>query len=158
MRQFWILALGVVIGCSGKGPGGIVDVSGMVTLDAKPLSGAEVKLVSDKATGFARTGTEGKFQLVQGVPPGTYKVVISKIEGGQGAERKLAPGEEQLDPGQLGAIEIAQETDPKQAGKANHQRPKETIPADFSSLQQTKLSLDVPATGTKTADFKLTSQ
>lgn len=158
MRHFLILALGAVIGCGGKAQSGLVDVSGMVTLDAKPLSGAEVKLVSDKVTGFARTGTEGKFQLVQGVPPGTYKVVISKIEGGQSGERKLAPGEEKLDPGQLGAIEIAQETDPKQTGKASYQSPKETIPADFSSLQQTKLSLDVPKTGTKTADFKLTSQ
>ncbi len=155
MKLVYIFFLAFVVGCGDSGKAKVFDVSGMVTMDAKPLAGAEIKLISDKVTGFGRTGAEGKFQLVQGVPAGTYKVVISKVEG-KPAEKKLTPAEEALDDGQKAAIEFSRT--PSGQGAAAAQGPKEIVPADFSNLQQTKLSIDVPSGGTTTADFKLTSQ
>lgn len=154
MKLVYIFVLAFAVGCGGSGKAKVFDVSGMVTMDAKPLAGAEIKLISDKVTGFGRTGAEGKFQLVQGVPAGTYKVVISKIEG-KPAQKLLTPAEEALDDGQKAAIEFSRT--PSGEG-ALVQGPKETVPADFSNFQQTKLTLDVPTGGTTTADFKLTSQ
>ncbi len=147
-----------VAGCGGSSGPVVADVSGVVTLDGQPLEGAEIKLISDKSMGFGKTRAGGKYQLVQGVLPGKYKVVISKLDG-KPVEKQFSSGETALnDPGQLEAIAAAQETDPKNAGKPRPKAPKELIAADFSDPNQTKLALDVPAAGTTSGDFKLTSQ
>jgi lysophospholipase L1-like esterase len=56
---------------------------GTVTLDGKPLPGATVSFVQGKAVvAVGKTNADGTFQLVTdgvpGVPPGEYRVVISK--------------------------------------------------------------------------------
>lgn len=89
---------------------------------------------------------------MQGIDPGTYKVVISKMDGQAQPAAALPEG---LDPGQLEAIQAAEQMDSK-APKVKP--PKELIPSDYSNADLTKLSFDVPADGTTTADFKITSQ
>lgn len=80
-----IVALAVSAGCGGGGP--TLPVSGVVTLDDKPLSGAMVTFYPEKGTdglgGTAETGSDGKFVIVgtkgeSGLVPGKYKVTVSK--------------------------------------------------------------------------------
>lgn len=164
MKNIVVLAAFLLIGsgCGGEGASGgraIENVAGVVTIDGSPLEGAEIKLLSQASSGFGKTGTGGKYQLVQGVPAGNYKVIISKIEGGaQPGAIAPKPGEEQLDAGQFAAIDAAQQADPSKAKRPGTAAPKETIPADYSHPGTTKLSLDVPKGGLKDADFKITSK
>jgi len=95
-RWLAVLSTGLLAGC-GSAPSGIPDlgetvkVSGVVTLDGKPLADAGVKFhpISDKgfqgATGM--TDAEGKYDLGMiigakdrkpGVVPGKYKVTVSR--------------------------------------------------------------------------------
>jgi hypothetical protein len=70
----------VLAGCSRRFP--MAEVSGKVTLDGKPLSGATVMFVPEK--GFAAAGTlqkDGTFRLISGRPGsgaviGTHKVAV----------------------------------------------------------------------------------
>jgi hypothetical protein len=76
---------------SGCGSGPELAVHGVVTLDGVPLDGAAVTFYPEEKAGgtggSARTGTDGKFVLVgpkrqAGLPPGKYKVTVSKLKGG----------------------------------------------------------------------------
>lgn len=148
-----------LVGCGGNlKPSNRSEVKGMVSLDGQPLAGAEVKLVSEKSSGFGRTDETGQFQLVQAVPPGQYRVIISKLDGlAAQAQQQIHPAEQGLDAGQMEAISMAKRTStgqyqPYQAG------PKELVPPNFSNLELTQLSIDVPKGGVPNADFKLTSR
>lgn len=160
MRYFGavvLLSIGT-IGCGGSSRP-VEAVSGVVTLDGTPLAGADVKLMATGGTGYAKTGTDGKYQLVRGVPAGKYKVVVSKFEGGPKPENLVKKkGEEQLDQGQLEAIAMAEQNDPSKRASTPISIGKEIIPPDFSSPDSTKLELDVPKGGIKDANFDLTSK
>src|SRR5687768_11537835 len=75
-------------------------VSGVVTLDGKPLAGASIHFVPEgsgrDATG--ETGTSGNFTMStfkprDGVVPGTYKVVISPPTGAADTTQYATPEE-----------------------------------------------------------------
>lgn len=77
----------LVSGCGEGGPA-LVPVSGTVTINGKPLEGANVQfnpdLSSNKDGQYAEdtTGPEGNYKLMtkgrSGIVPGKYKVTISK--------------------------------------------------------------------------------
>ena len=131
----------VVAGC-GKPPARApiqqVPVKGVVTLDGKPLAGAEVVFTSPSLAVFtAATKDDGSFQLSSSfggetVCKGLCRVTISKWVMPEGAT--LQPD---MSPQLQGA--------------------KQLLPPRYSDLEQTKLSQDVPESG---GDFKfeLTSQ
>ncbi|MDB5345806.1 MAG: hypothetical protein JWP89_4183 [Schlesneria sp.] len=95
------------VGCSGaandrwtdKRPA-IVAVSGVVTLDQKPLSGAIVSFSPEsdgtstaKPGASAQTDSTGRFKLTtfkegDGVPPGRYQISVKKIE-----RKMIKPGD-----------------------------------------------------------------
>jgi len=89
-RPLWLAGLAIVLltaaGCSGKHTP--VPVSGAVTLDGEPVSGATVYFyaVGDEKEGRPAQGTTdqaGEFQMstlgtADGALPGDYKVVIHK--------------------------------------------------------------------------------
>jgi hypothetical protein len=139
----------VALGCSK----GLVRVSGKVTLDDKPLEGAEVSFVPDggghAASGF--TGSDGTFRLTtyttgDGVEPGDYKVTVIKKE-----ESSLPTGPSGQDP------EVAKEMMKKfQQGQGN-KGPKKTttLPAEYSDPAKTKLRCKVPPDGS--VEFNLRS-
>ena len=87
------LALCVLPGCGGGGPDRptMAPVSGTVTLDGKPLAGANIRFFSEDQSAETATGVtdgEGKFQLTtyntnDGAVPGAYKVAVSMIQSGQ---------------------------------------------------------------------------
>ena len=81
-------SLPLVAGCGGPS---VVPVSGVATVDGKPLEGFVVTFVPDAAKGHniemdcsAKLGKEGQYSLstddrydqYKGAPPGWYKVVI----------------------------------------------------------------------------------
>lgn len=149
------LCVGVFLccGCGGKPdlPKGAVKkatVAGTVTMGGKPLADAEVYFFTEKFTGFGKTNAEGKYLLAQGAALGLNKVYISKIEGGAGASKQNDPTLTLNDPGQ---VEAASQS---QTGRGK-KGPKQLVPAEYSNEATTKLTVDVPEGGTRTADFNL---
>jgi len=79
---FFFLAL---VGCSRSGPP-LVAVTGTVTLDDRPLEGAQVTFIPADAIPGAgasgRTGPDGKYLLHSrngnGIAAGEYRVIVSK--------------------------------------------------------------------------------
>ena len=81
-------------GCGG-GSSGLVPVTGTVTLNDAPLPNALVSFIPTGDTpgqgGTARTGRDGKYALVspqgeKGIPPGQYRVVVSRPLNPDGSE------------------------------------------------------------------------
>lgn len=85
-----VMVIGAVSGCGPRSPKaeGVVPVAGVVTSGGKPVAGATVTFYPDSPDGRAAAGTtdaQGKFRLTtlsadDGAKPGTYKVMVSKIE------------------------------------------------------------------------------
>lgn len=90
----WLVVALAACGCSGGGSP-VTTVAGTVTLDNKPLAGADVLFwpKDDLAlgAGMGTTGPDGRFAVVpdprHGVPmkPGRYVAVVSKTVGPPGA-------------------------------------------------------------------------
>lgn len=96
MRGMWFCALAVFMlaGC-GAGGGPVIPVNGIVFWDNDPLDAATVTFYpedkSQKTIGSARTGSDGKFVILEtkgqkGLAAGKYKVTVSKMKlpGGAG--------------------------------------------------------------------------
>jgi hypothetical protein len=74
-----------------------VPVSGLVTLDGKPLQSA--KIAFNGATMIARTNTKGSFNLrtkvgrsvVDGAIPNSYRITVVKILDGKGPRKNTLP-------------------------------------------------------------------
>ncbi len=138
MRQtfgFIVLSL-LMVGC---GSGTVIPVNGIVTWDKDPLAGAAVTFYPDGkgsvTGGTARTGTDGKFVILgakgeNGLPPGTYKVTVSKLKGeATDAPVLAAPSETEL---------------------------RKDLPAIYSDPARTQLSFSVTGDG-KPIEIKLSS-
>ena len=79
--------LGLTLGCGDSGPN-LVSVSGIVTINEKPLEGAFVQFSPDPSNKEGqpaedKTGPAGNYKAMtkgrSGVVPGKYKVVVTKI-------------------------------------------------------------------------------
>jgi len=92
-------SLAVLVGCSGNGPGNFAHVSGTVTQGGAPVEKAKITFISTTEVGtsgakeqFAtETDSAGKYMLagygkVPGLPPGMYKVTITKLTMKAGAK------------------------------------------------------------------------
>jgi hypothetical protein len=133
-----------VAGCGGDATGvKTVGVSGTVYLDDQPLPDVRVVFMSANHAGNGRTDANGKYYLVAGAEPGTNKISFSKVD-----DPTLNP-EAGLDQGQLEAAAL---------GSNQKAEIKQRIPAEYASPETTTLTFDVPAAGTKTADFRLQSK
>ncbi|MFO0902275.1 MAG: hypothetical protein U0939_04700 [Pirellulales bacterium] len=150
----FILALAltaVSVGCGSAGkpaPSGLVAASGVVTLDDKPLVGAQVMLIPVKATdgntgAGGVTDSTGKFTLTSneggaaGAVPGTYRVVVSCLTKSDGTPVIPGPDESPMQLMIAGA--------------------KEQVPAKYSDAVASKLMATVDSTGAP-IELKLTSK
>lgn len=155
-REVWgLVCLMATCAVSGCGTGDVnavrtVRVSGIVSLEGKPLAGAEVHFVSEKFSGYGMTNSEGKYDLVQGAVAGNNKVFISKIEGGKNLDTAVAADVEQLR-----TIADSFKQDPSSTKPNPADVPHEVLPAQYSDPQETKLTFPVPEGGTTSADFRL---
>ena len=147
-RLFRCLFAVCLIGCGGEATGPeMAEVSGMVTLDGKPLAGAEIFFVSKGFEGYGRIKEDGRYSLVRGAPVGSCKVYITKDRAPEG-------------PGAAGGVDMSMEGMGEEQMKAMSQgaaggNVKPLLPPEYSDPKSSKLSFDVPAGGTTTADFKL---
>ena len=140
-----LLPFGLILaGCIGSDPSApkLVPVTGAVTLDGKPLAGAEVGFVPTGDTkGFGSVGKtdgEGKYKLTsarggEGAVAGNYKVVIS---------RRLMPDGSAPPSGDKAPMESAA---------------RESLPTKYSMKGQTTLTATVPDGGGP-VDFALKSR
>jgi len=88
MRYVMLACLAAAMfGCGESGPK-LVPVSGTVTINGKPLEGAEVVFSPDDSNNDGQpatdlTGPDGNYKAMtrgrSGVVPGKYKVVITKV-------------------------------------------------------------------------------
>jgi len=138
----------LVGGCqpASKGPP-LVSAEGIVTLDGKPLAGANVMLVprvetrGDKAF-YAKTDAAGKFVAAsadgrqKGTAVGNYQVVINKLVKPDGSDFVPDPNSGPEDTGGF----------------------REMLPAAYSDAAKSVLTADVPEGGTKSLEFKLNSK
>ena len=136
-RAAGLLALTAVVGCS-KG-GSYATVSGVVTLNGSPVEGATVAFHSTvevegkkQSSYAAMTDSSGKYVIASagkdpGIPPGLYKVTVTKWEG-------KGPPVEGMDAGQLEAAA----SDLGASGKGGG--PKNLLPMEYATPGATKLS------------------
>lgn len=89
-RDRRVFALLVLVALSGCGTKKMVPVKGLVKLDGAPLAGATIRFIgTDGGTSRPMTGiskSDGTFQMTtfasnDGVPPGEYRVIVTKTEG-----------------------------------------------------------------------------
>lgn len=122
-------ALAAVLGCGGGGSGSYATVSGVVTQNGAPIDGAKVTFYSTVETDgkkggpySAQTDSNGKYVIAMvakepGIPPGMYKVTVTKPDVRSG----ISPD---LDAGQIEAAGIG----------------KNSLPSSYESFNTTKLS------------------
>lgn len=150
-------------GCGKKSLSGAAPVSGTVTYQGKPLEGATVmfrKQGQDLTSGGLATATtdaQGIFALqsrvgptdvVDGVVPGEYQVIISKSippNGMSEADYKQKLAEEDKIMAEKGVVPPDKQTPPKV----------EMLPAQYSDSQKTTLKATVPAGGDTSLKFDL---
>jgi hypothetical protein len=141
-RSAMLFFLTVATGCSSSEapPYPVTTVTGVVTLDGKPLPNAEVKFAPDGTTvgfgGKAYTDAEGQYKLrgtrgENGVPPGDYRVFVSK--------RKMPDGSD---------------VPPNDPTPPIESPARETLPPRYSDGERGVLKAKVPENG-GTIDFAL---
>lgn len=127
----FVLLCMVVVGC-GKDGGGRVTIGGSVTLNGTPLETGTISFLpaDGKGASAGATITNGKYETE--IAPGSKKVSIS-------AEKVIS--QRPRDPADPSGEQITET--------------QKLIPPQYND--QTTLTVDVPATGKKDADFALTA-
>jgi hypothetical protein len=143
------------MGCGGSG--NFATVTGTVSHKGSPVDGAKVEFhattqESGKSYIFVtQTNSSGKYLISgvgerPGIPPGMYKVVITKYEG----DIALTGPDGGMDRGQLEAqISDLGGSAPVQKTIKNH------LPSEYSSLDTSKLSTIVEAGKNENVNFDL---
>jgi hypothetical protein len=128
-------------GCANPTPNGLVPVSGAVLLDGVPVPEADVGFqLTDQGKGaFARTGSDGRFQLTtrhpgDGARPGFYRVKVSKVEL------------------------LSERPDPTSPSGKLIQTWKRLVPARYERYDTSQLSFEVVAGQTNEIVLELASQ
>jgi hypothetical protein len=133
--------------CSAQHSGpALVPVEGVVTLDGKPLGGAQVMLEPRGETrgqaAFGKTDAAGKFVVTtpdgkrKGAAVGNYHVVINKLVKPDGSDFVPDPNSGPDDTGGY----------------------RELLPRAYSDQAESQLTADVPDGGTKELQFNLKSK
>jgi len=127
-----VLVLSAAFGCGGKDPHGRQALSGTVTFQGQPLDQGIIEfLPSDPGSGFRARAMirDGKYELPreQGLPAGTYRVLITSAEPDENEAPAGPPG---LEMPPLG---------------------RERIPAEYN--RDSRTTIEVQADGNNKFDF-----
>ena len=128
----WMGALAVIVGLTGCGGGG-APVSGVVTLDGKPVEGATVSFTPESGDGDGLGGSYGKTDA-QGRY--TLRTVAQDKPGAAVGKHRVTISLTQADPNNPEGIQ------------------KDLIPAKYNV--KSELTFEVPSGGTDKADFPVT--
>jgi hypothetical protein len=147
LHRWIIISLLALLGCSSRGSNlpKTVPAEGVITLDGKPVDGAQVVLVpavegATTGTGaYGTTDSSGRFSLrayaeKEGAIPGEYKVQVSKT-----VEVKLEGAKGSLDGGDPVRFEYG-------------------VPAKYTGAKTSGLTVSIPDTGNKDIKLALTSK
>jgi len=150
MKHYLSILLVILLccfGCKGGGLPGLVQCSGVVTLDGKPLEGATVMLIprdssSSQRNAIGVTDAGGKFRMTtlkenDGVMPGTYTVTVTKFE-------------------KTGEVITLPEIDPETKQHITFEPSANRLPAAYEK-NDSPLEITLPKGGIKTASFDLKS-
>lgn len=149
-RWSWCFLLLLCAGCNAAGSDDpeLVEVSGLVTRDGKPVPEAIVTFhspASGQPSAFGRTDAEGRYQLMTtsrpGAVPGNYRVTVSQLTDLKG-KPIVADPENGMDAQQL-----------LMQGQA-----RESIPPAYSDLQNTQLKIEVPVAGGELPEIVLSEK
>ncbi|QDS89582.1 hypothetical protein EC9_37820 [Rosistilla ulvae] len=145
-----MLVAAACAGCGSPSTGpSTVSVQGTVTLDGKPVEGADVYFISGQFSSSAKTDAAGVYDLVGGAIPGPNTVYISKLSIPAGA---MAGIDGAIDEGQM----MAMAGDPALARSKSG--PKQLLPPRYSDPGKTELKVSVPDAGGEAIDFGLESK
>jgi hypothetical protein len=142
------LGLSVVVGCAEPESRNVktADVSGVVTLDGKPLEGVVVCFsFSSNHGGTGVTGADGSYKLGNGAEPGQNKICLASAAD---VEDKADVDDEEPDQGP-----IDEGTEEGEAPAGDLLFPKKYADEDTSGL-----TFPVPEGGSTEANFELTSE
>ncbi len=151
------LAALAILGCNQGGSSlDTVPVSGVITLDGKPVEGAVVTFAPTSTTGTAASGktdASGRYQLTtqnpgDGALPGSYNVIVSKTEGDSTTSSVIKPGmtDEEATRAVMEARDAAGGVDPVI---------KDVLPVKYKSTAESGLKAEVaPGKGEFNFDLK----
>jgi len=115
---FPVVLMAVAIGCSGGDGLKRAPITGLLTVDGKPVAGASLQFIPAGGTpgggALGVSDANGKFEVIssrhgdEGIPPGEYLVMVSLLADPDGTP--LSP----------------------EATQADHPFAKETVPAPYS--------------------------
>jgi hypothetical protein len=134
-----VTVLALAVGGCGDSLPSLSGVSGKITLDGKPVDGAMLTFMPDSGNrdltqGTATSDAEGAFRVKNGerdgLAPGKYKVVAIK----RGSDTKGAADITSLSMG------------------------KDLLPTVYGDASKTTLTIDVPSSGTSSANLELSSK
>ena len=149
-----VLALPLVVGCGGSID--VADVSGIVTLDGKPLDNAIVTFSPEDGgpSGIGRTDEKGYYELYRrgqpGAPIGTHKVMVTSVQQNTESAPSTPPEELTSDSPEY----MEQALGGSRPSDYDQAITKEPIPAKYNS--QTTLTKTVEP-GDNVIDLELTS-
>ncbi len=149
-----LIVVGAILPFTGCG-GGMTPVTGVVTLDGKPLAEATVTFISEdgKTVASGQSDDTGTFTLTSGNAPGafpgTYKVTVTKypkvvgmspgLQGGGGMDKDYLNNMKK---------EMSKMGVPGGAGA------KVELPAVYAAIEKTPLTCKVPADGPVKLELK----
>ena len=158
---FSLAALGFVAGCSSNSNPPTIPVTGIVTLDGKPVSGAMVKFEPSEGSQVA-SGTSdangkyvlGTFAGGDGAMKGKYGVSVTKIQTEAGtssyelsaqtpAPEVKSDGKDQKLDDMYAAYGNAYKGTPKDAGKGKQPAAKNDLPKKYEQANTSGLSFEV---------------
>lgn len=103
------LTAAALVGCSSDG---LQPLQGTVTLDGKPLEGAAISFspIEGGRPATGKTDADGKFTLASykagdGLPAGSYKVTVVKLDAKRQAQAAPSTDENSTEPQAMGNLE-----------------------------------------------------
>lgn len=155
----------LICGCGGDGKPPLAPVSGIVTLEGVPVSGATISFipVGGGRVGTAQTDGTGRYVMstfpgdeADGALIGEHKVAIMKVTG-PGAS-KPAEANPPADDGSDGLAPPSGDFDNGGDNADSDEGLEYLVPARYMNPDSSNLTITVEEGGTESGDFKLTVQ
>ncbi len=164
LRSLLMCALvAAFIGCGESNPP-TENVTGVVTLDGKPVEGATITFTADDPEGepaTGKSGVDGKYTLTtftsgDGAMAGSYKITVKKFPEVEGSDAPTAPAKEMSQDDEYAAFEQGYTAD--DAAKKGTKAAKNMLPAKYESAVKSGLTATVVAGGENNFDLELKSK
>jgi hypothetical protein len=146
-RFLALLAVGAACTISSCSKGlDLVDAGGKVTYNGSPVAGATVMFAGSQSSTIATTDQDGQFTLVTrgepGIPPGKYKVTVTKGSAAGGPTPTTDPTKTTIDP------EMAEQM-AEQARQVDAAETQSELPPKYGDMSTTPLEFEVTTDASK---------